>query len=387
MRKVAIIGTSCTKFGELWDISFRQMIVEAGARAIEDAGIDGKQIDAMYVGNMSAGQFISQEHISSLIADHAGLVPIPCTRVEAACASGGLALRQGVIAVASGIHDIVVVGGIEKMTDIMTEQTTETLATAADQEWEAFVGATFPGLYAMMARRHMYEFGTTEDQMAMVAVKNHHNACFNPCAQYQMEITVDDVLKSSPVDSPLKLLDCSPITDGAACLILAPAEKAKQYTDTPILVAGTGQASDTLCLHGRSTLTGLRGTVDASRIAYKMAGVGPQDIGFAEVHDCFTIAEIMAIEDLGFCNKGEGGKATEEGETAIGSRIPINASGGLKGKGHPVGATGIAQAVELVLQLRGEAGKRQVGGTEIGLCQTVGGSGGTVVVHVFKRGD
>jgi acetyl-CoA C-acetyltransferase len=387
MRKVAIIGASSTKFGELWDISFRQMIVEAGARAIEDAGIDGKQIDAMYVGNMSAGQFISQEHISSLIADHAGLVPIPCTRVEAACASGGLALRQGVIAVASGIHDIVVVGGIEKMTDIMTEQTTETLATAADQEWEAFVGATFPGLYAMMARRHMYEFGTTEDQMAMAAVKNHHNACFNPCAQYQMEITVDDVLKSAPVDSPLKLLDCSPITDGAACLILAPAEKARQYTDTPILVAGTGQASDTLCLHGRSTLTGLRGTVDASRIAYKMAGVGPRDIGFAEVHDCFTIAEIMAIEDLGFCNKGEGGKATEEGETAIGGRIPINTSGGLKGKGHPVGATGIAQAVELVLQLRGEAGKRQVGGTEIGLCHNVGGSGGTVVVHVLKRGD
>jgi acetyl-CoA C-acetyltransferase len=387
MRKVAIIGASCTKFGELWDISFRQMIVEAGARAIEDAGIDGKQIDAMYVGNMSAGQFISQEHISSLIADHAGLLPIPCTRVEAACASGGLALRQGVIAVASGIHDIVVVGGIEKMTDIMTEQTTEALATAADQEWEAFVGATFPSLYAMMARRHMYEYGTTEEQMAMVAVKNHHNACFNPCAQYQMEITVDDVLKSAPVDSPLKLLDCSPITDGAACLILAPAEKAKQYTDTPILVAGTGQASDTLCLHGRSTLTGLRGTVDASKIAYKMAGVGPGDIGFAEVHDCFTIAEIMAIEDLGFCNKGEGGKTTEEGETAIGGRIPINTSGGLKGKGHPVGATGIAQAVELVLQLRGEAGKRQVGGTEIGLCHNVGGSGGTVVVHVLRRGD
>jgi acetyl-CoA C-acetyltransferase len=387
MRKVAIIGASSTKFGELWDISFRQMIVEAGARAIEDAGIDGKQIDAMYVGNMSAGQFISQEHISSLIADHAGLVPIPCTRVEAACASGGLALRQGVIAVASGIHDIVVVGGIEKMTDIMTEQTTETLATAADQEWEAFVGATFPGLYAMMARRHMYDFGTTEDQMAMAAVKNHHNACLNPCAQYQMEITVDDVLKSAPVDSPLKLLDCSPITDGAACLILAPAENAKQYTDTPILVEGTGQASDTLCLHGRSTLTGLRGTVDASRIAYKMAGVGPNDIGFAEVHDCFTIAEIMAIEDLGFCKKGEGGKVTEEGETSIGGRIPINTSGGLKGKGHPVGATGIAQAVELVLQLRGEAGKRQVGGTEIGLCHNVGGSGGTVVVHVFKRGD
>jgi len=387
MRKVAIIGVGLTKFGELWDISFRQMIVESGAQAIEDAGIDGKQIDAMYVGNMSAGQFIRQEHIASLIVDHAGLVPIPCTRVEGACASGGLALRQAVIAVASGIHDIVVVGGIEKMTDILTEQTTEALATAADQEWEAFVGATFPGLYALMARRHMYEYGTTEEQMAMVAVKNHRNACFNPCAQYQMEITVEDVLKSALVDSPLKLLDCSPITDGAACLILAPAEKARQYTDTPILVAGTGQASDTLSLHDRPTLTGMRATVDASRIAYKMAGVGPRDIDLAEVHDCFTIAEIMAIEDLGFCNKGEGGKMTEEGETALGSRIPINTSGGLKGKGHPVGATGIAQAVELVLQLRGGAGKRQVGGAEIGLCHNVGGSGGTAVVHVLKRGD
>ena len=233
----------------------------------------------------------------------------------------------------------------------------------------------------------MYEYGTTEEQMAMVAVKNHHNACFNPCAQYQMEITVEDVLKSAPVDSPLKLLDCSPITDGAACLVLAPAEKARQYTDTPVLVAGTGQASDTLSLHDRPMLTGLRATVEAAKTAYKMAGVGPGDIDLAEVHDCFTIAEIMAIEDLGFCNKGEGGKMTEEGETALGSRIPVNTSGGLKGKGHPVGATGIAQAVELVLQLRGGAGKRQVGGAGMGLCHNVGGSGGTAVVHVLKRGD
>jgi acetyl-CoA C-acetyltransferase len=387
MREVAIIGVGLTKFGELWDISFRQMIVEAGARAIEDAGIDGKQIDAMYVGNMSAGQFIRQEHISSLIVDHAGLVPIPCTRVEGACASGGLALRQAAIAVASGIHDIVVAGGIEKMTDTLTGQTTECLATAADQEWEAYVGLTFPGIYALMARRHMHEYGTTEEQMAMVAVKNHHNACFNPCAQYHSELTVDDILKSPLVTHPLKLLDCSPITDGAACLILAPAEKAKRYTDTPILVTGTGQASDTLSLHDRPTLTGLRATTEAARIAYKMSGVKPRDIDLAEVHDCFTIAEIMAIEDLGFCEKGAGGKMTEEGETAIGGKIPINTSGGLKGKGHPVGATGIAQAIELVLQLRGEAGKRQVDGAEIGLCHNIGGSGGTAVVHVFKRGD
>jgi acetyl-CoA C-acetyltransferase len=387
MREVAIIGVGMTKFGELWDLSFRQMIIEAGARALEDANIDGKQIDAMYVGNMSSGQFISQEHTASLIADHAGLVPIPSTRVEGACASGGLALRQAVIAVASGIHDFVVAAGIEKMTDVMSEQATGALATAADQEWEVYAGATFPGLYALMARRHMYEFGTTEEQMAMVAVKNHSNACMNPCAQYHMKITVENVLKSPPVVLPLKLLDCSPITDGAACVVVAPAEKARKMDRVPVLVAGTGQASDTISLHSRQSLTGLRATVEAARMAYKMAGVGPNDIDVAEVHDCFTIAEIMAIEDLGFCKKGEGGKLTEEGQTEIGGRIPVNTSGGLKGKGHPVGATGIAQVVEIVQQLRGEAGKRQVKGAEIGLTHNVGGTGGTAVVHIFKRGD
>jgi acetyl-CoA C-acetyltransferase len=386
MRDVAIIGVGITKFGELWDVSFRQIMMEAGARAIEDAKIDGKQIDAMYVGNMSAGQLIRQEHISALIADHAGLVPIPSTRVEGACASGGLALRQAIIAVASGIHDFVVAAGIEKMTDVLAEQATGALAAAADQEWEVYEGATFPGLYALMARRHMYEFGTTEEQMAMVAVKNHHNACLNPCAQYHTEVTVDSVLKSSPVALPLKLLDCSPITDGAACVIVAPAEKARKFNDIPILIAGTGQASDNISLHSRPSLTSLRAASEAAKKAYKMAGVGPNDIDLAEVHDCFTIAEIMAIEDLDFCKKGEGGKVTQEGETAIGGRIPVNTSGGLKGKGHPVGATGIAQAVEIVQQLRGEAGKRQVNGAEVGLAHNVGGSGGTAVVHIFRRG-
>ena len=387
MREVSIIGVGQTKFGELWDVSFREMMIDAGARAIEDAGIDGKQIDAMYVGNMSSGQFVHQEHIASLIADHSGLVPIPCTRVEGACASGGLAIRQAVIAIASGIHDIVVAAGIEKMTDVLTKQATEALATAADQEWEVYAGASFPGLYALMARRHMHEFGTTEEQMALVAVKNHHNACFNTCAQYQTEITVEDVLKSPPITSPLKQLDCSPISDGAACLILSSAERAREFTDTPILVAGTGQASDTISLHSRLTLTGLGAAVEAARVAYKMAGVKPKEIDLAEVHDCFTIAELMAIEDLGFCKKGEGGKVTEQGETAIGGRIAVNTSGGLKGKGHPIGATGVAQAVEIVQQLRGEAGKRQVDGAEIGLTHNVGGSGGTAVVHILRRGD
>lgn len=387
MRKVAIVGVGLTKFGELWDISFREMMLEAGIRALEDAGIDGKLIDGMYIGNMSAGQFIQQEHAGSLIADHAGLVPVPATRVEAACASGGLALRQAFIAVASGVHDFVVAAGIEKMTDLLTTEVAGALATAADQEWEVYQGATFPSIYALMARRHMYEFGTTEEQMAMVAVKNHENACLNPCAQFHVKITVETVMKSAPVALPLKLFDCAPISDGAACVILAPLEKAKLYADTPVVIEGSGQASDHISLHSRPSLTGLAATVNAARMAYKMAGVEPEDIDIAEVHDCFTIAEIMAIEDLGFCKKGEGGKITEEGITARDGKIPVNVSGGLKGKGHPVGATGIAQAAEIVLQLRGEAGKRQVDGAEIGLAHNAGGSGGTAVVHIFRRGD
>lgn len=387
MREVAIVGIGQTKFGELWDTSFRELMVEAGVRALEDAELDGGKIEAMYIGNMSAGQFIQQEHIASLIADHAGLTPAPCTRVEAACASGGLALRQAFISVASGIHDLVIAAGIEKMTDVLATQATDALATAADQEWEVYVGTTFPGLYALMARRHMHKYGTTEEQMAQVAVKNHRNAQFNPCAQYRKEISVENVLNSQMVTDPLKVLDCSPVTDGAACTVLAPADKAKEYTDTPIKITGLGQASDTLSLHDRQSLTELRSTIVASRTAYKMAGIGAEDMDLAEVHDSFTIAEIMAVEDLGFCKKGEGGKMAEEGETEVNGRIPANASGGLKGKGHPVGATGIAQAVEAVTQLRGESGKRQVEGAERGLIHNVGGSGGTCVVHILERGD
>lgn len=385
MRKVAIIGAATTKFGELWWSSFRELMMEAGLRALEDAGLGREDVQALYLGNMSGGQFIRQEHLSSLIADQAGLAPLPCTRVEAACASGGLALREAMIAVASGLYDIVVAAGIEKMSDVLTEEATGALASASDQEWEAFNGATFPALYALMARRHMHEFGTTEEQMAMVAVKNHNFASKNPCAQYHTKITVRDVLESPVVCSPLKLLDCSPISDGAACVVLAPEDQARKYTDTPILIAGSGHATDSLALHGRKSLVQLDATVEAARQAYRMAGISPSEVQVAEVHDCFTIAEIMAIEDLGFCRKGEGGKMIEEGQTDLGGKVVVNPSGGLKGKGHPVGATGIAQAVEIVLQLRGEAGKRQVEGAQIGLTHNVGGTGGTAVVHVLRR--
>ncbi|UZE91902.1 MAG: thiolase domain-containing protein [Methanosarcinales archaeon] len=387
MRDVAIIGVGCTKFGEMWERSFRDLFVEAGLNALEDAGTRGEDIEALYVGNMSAGKFIDQEHIGALIADYAGLagsLHIPSTRVEAACASGGLALRDGVMAVASGLHDIVIAAGVEKMTDVETGVTIDALASAADREWEGFMGATFPGLYAMMARLHMHKYGTTREQLATVAVKNHHNATMNPKAQYRKEITIDDVINSPLVADPLRVYDCSPITDGAAAVVLAPAELARKLNDTPIYVRASAQASDTITLHDRRDITTLDATVYAAKRAYEMAGISPKDVDVAEVHDCFTIAEICAIEDLGFVQKGDGGPATEEGITALDGEIPINPSGGLKACGHPVGATGIKQAIEIAEQLRGDVRERQVNGAEIGLTHNVGGTGGTAVVHILS---
>ena len=387
MRDVAIIGIGCTHFGEMWERSFRDLFVEAGSDALDDAAIHGEEIDALYVGNMSAGRFIDQEHVGALIVDYAGLagsLHMPSTRVEAACASGGLALRQAFLAVASGHHDIVVAAGVEKMTDVETETTIDALASAADREWEGFMGATFPGLYAMIARLHMHKYGTTQEQLAQVAVKNHHNAAMNPKAQYKNEISTSVVLNSAMIADPLRIYDCSPITDGAAAIVLAPAEVARRFTDTPVYVSASAQASDTIALHDRRDITTLDATVHAARWAYKKAGIGPEDIHLAEVHDCFTIAEICAIEDLGFVKKGEGGPVTEEGMTALDGKIPINPSGGLKACGHPVGATGVKQAVEIISQLRGEAGKRQVAKAEMGLTHNVGGTGGTAIVHILS---
>ena len=386
MRRVAVIGVGMTKFGEHWEKSIRELIVEAGARAIEDAGIHGRDIEAIYGANMSAGRFANQEHIGALIADHMGLVPKPTVRLEAACASGGVAFREGYIAVASGAYDLVVVGGVEKMTDVLTEEAASILGLAGDYEWEVFKGATFPTLYALMARRHMHEYGTTEEQLAMVAVKNHENAVLNPFAQFRKRISVEDVLASPVIASPLKLLDCSPLSDGAAAVVLASEEKVRELKiDTPVWIRASAQASDTLALHDRKDLTTLLATRVAAEQAYKQAKVEPRDIDVAEVHDCFTIAEILAIEDLGFFKKGEGGKAVEEGQTARNAKISVNTSGGLKACGHPVGATGVKQIVELTLQLRGDAGERQVTRAELGLAHNVGGSGATCVVHILSR--
>ncbi|HJJ89694.1 MAG TPA: thiolase domain-containing protein [Methanocorpusculum sp.] len=386
MRNVAVIGAGITKFGERWDTSFRDLCTEAGVAALEDANVAGEQIDTLFVGSMSAGRFIGQEHVGALVADYVGLggeLHVPATRVEAACASGGLAFRQAVAAVASGMSDVVVAAGVEKMTDV--SDATDVLAGAADREWESFAGATFPGLYAMIACDYMNKYGLTREQLAQVSVKNHHHGSRNPFAQFRSEITQSTVMKSTLVASPLRLFDCSPVSDGAAVVIVCPLERAREFTDTPIRVIASAQSGDTIALHDRPDFTTMGATVAAGNSAFKQAKLERKDIDFVEVHDCFTIAELCAIEDLGFVEKGTAGKFTEEGETQIGGKLPVNTSGGLKACGHPVGATGIKQVWEVVQQLRGEAGKRQVDGAEIGMTQNVGGTGATVVSHIFRR--
>ena len=385
MREVAVIGIGATKFGELWDLSFREIGIQAGLAAVYDANLSGEDIDALYVGNMSAGRYIQQEHVAALVADYSGMARdnIPATRVEAAGASGGLALRQGYMAVASGMHDIVVVGGAEKMTDVGDNESNEIQSSAADEQWEVTFGATFPSLHAMIARRHMHDFGTTREQMAQVAVKNHKHGSLNPKAQYQKEISLDTVLKSPLVSDPLGMFDCAPNSDGAAAVVLCAMEKARKYTEIPVKILASGQASDTLALHHRNSIVGFAATRVAADRAFKQARLTARDVNFAEVHDNFTISEILAIEDLGFFPKGEGGKATMDGQTLLGGKIAINTSGGLKARGDPIGATGVAQIVEVVTQLRGQAGKRQVADAKVGLAQNVGGTGATAVVHIL----
>ncbi len=383
MRDVAIIGVGITKFGELWDDSMRDLFVDAALGAIDDAGVD--HIDSMYVGSMSPGLFVGQEHIGPMMAEYLGVAPCPATRVESACASGGVAMRSGFFEVASGASDIVLVGGVEKMNDVGGDEATYALATASDQEWEAFNGVTFPGLYAMMAVAHMHKYGSTVEQMAHVAVKNHANGNLNPVAQFPMKITVDAVLNSVLVADPLHILDCSPVTDGAAAVILCPADKAQSLAKNgAVKILGSGHATDSIAFHSRADLTSLNAVKKSAATAYEISGKTPADIDLCEVHDCFTIAEIIATEDLGFFEKGKGGEAAEKGETARDGSKPINTSGGLKSKGHPVGASGVAQAVEVVRQLRGECGERQVEGAKVGMTQNMGGTGASSVCHILE---
>src|SRR5271168_3122440 len=339
MRPVAVIGIGKTAFGAFPDRDLRSLAVEAGQKAMQDANVSPSQIEAFYLGNFAGPSFVGQNHLAPYIAGALGIIGVPCTRFEAACASSGSAFFHAVSAVGAGLYDLVLVGGVEKMTSQPTPKVTEILAAAGDVGTEGRAGATFPALFAMIARRHMYQYGTTREMLAAVAVKNHANGAKNPQAHMRKVITMEQAMNGKPIADPLTVYDCSLISDGAAAVLIVAAERASEFTDKPVRVLGIAQTSDYLALDEKPDITTLTALKTSSDKAYKMAGVTPQDIQFAEVHDCFTIAEILALEDLGFVKKGEGGPYTLEGRTCMNGERPINTSGGLKAKGHPVGAT------------------------------------------------
>ncbi len=408
-----MVGAGMSQFGAFPGKTTRDLFVEAfqAMRASVDKGLDPSDIEALYIGNFSSELFEGQGHLAPIMADWVGLTPIPATRVEDACASSGVALRQGILAVASGAYDMVLVGGVEKMSALPIAEVTDTLATAGDTLYEIPAGFTFPGFYAAMASAYLNRYDASPSALMRVGIKNHENGALNELAQFNASIpdimaskrlsaekkgrpvpTWDDEMafmqddRANPMIAwPLRLFDCSPVTDGASAVLLVSDEIAHRFTDSPIRIIGSAQASDT-ALHGRASLTSIPAAKRASQSAYAMAGVTPDDIKIAEVHDCFTIAEIIATEDVGFFEAGMGHIAAEEGLTARHGLRPVNTSGGLKSKGHPVGASGTGQAVEIFKQMRGRAGERQVDrDVDLALTHNVGGTGQTAVVHVYER--
>jgi acetyl-CoA C-acetyltransferase len=384
MRPVAVIGIGKTAFGAFADRDLRSLAVEAGKKCIADAHVSPSQIEAFYLGNFAGPSFVGQNHLAPYIAGAMGITGVPATRFEAACASSGSAFFHAVSSVAAGFYDVVLVGGVEKMTSQTTPKVTEILAGAGDMSGEGRAGATFPALFAMIARRHMYEYGTKREHLAAVAVKNHANGAKNPQAHMRKVITMEQALNGKPISDPLTVYDCSLISDGAAAVMIAPLERASEFTAKPVRVLGIAQTSDQVALDQKDDITMFRAVNQAGEKAYKMAGVTPQDIQFAELHDCFTIAEIIATEDLGFVKKGDGGPYALEGRTCLKGERPVNASGGLKSKGHPVGATGVGQICDVVTQIRGEAGEGQIERHSLGLTQNLGGSGATAVVTILS---
>ncbi len=383
--EVAVVGAGKTPFGAFADKDLRALAVEAGEKALADSKCGPDAIQAFYLGNFAGPEFTGQNHLAPYISTALGMPGIPSTRFEAACASGGSALFHAFQAVASGIYEAVMVLGVEKMTCQTTARVTEILSGAGDSRGEVHVGSTFPSLFGMIARRHMHDFGTTREHLSAVAVKNHENGALNPDAQMRKVITLEQAMKARPIADPLNLYDCSLISDGAAAVILCPADRARRFTDKPVSILGIAQASDYVALEQKADITTFPAVQLAARKAYAMAGLGPEEIQFAELHDCFTIAEIVAMEDLGFVRRGGGGFFTAEGGTRRDGAMPINASGGLKSKGHPVGATGIAQICDVVQQLRGQAGERQLKRNAVGLAQNLGGSGASCVVTILGQ--
>lgn len=387
LKNTNVVSAYQTKFGRLDGITLREIFAEAVDGATNNAGIPKKDIQAVFVGTFIPEMLVHQGHTAPLLVDYAGLRGVPATRHEAACASGATALRSAVMAIESGIYDTVLVASAEKMTSVTTNKATEALAAAADDEFESSMGLTFPGVFGIAAVAHMAKYGTTEEDMARAAVKAHKNASTNPLAQFQKEITLEKAMTPRYIAWPLKLFDCSPISDGGAALVLTSNEKAKQYTDLPVKIIGTGQASASMNLCDRNDLTAFEASIAASREAYKMAKLGPKDMDVAVVHDCFTIAEIIASEDIGLFKPGEGAKALRDGVTALDGDMPVNPMGGLKAVGHPVGATGVKQAVVIYRELIGDAGANQVANHDTGIMHNFGGTGATAVVTIFRRSD
>ena len=383
MRPVAVVGAGKTRFGAFPDRDLLSLAVEAGQKCLENGQVSPAQVEAFYLGNFAGPSFAGQNHLAPYVSNALGIHDVPATRIEAACASGGSAFFHAVSAVAAGLYDVVMVAGVEKMTSQPTPRVTEILASAGDCGGEIRAGSTFPSLFAMIARRHMHQYGTTREMLAAVAVKNHANGAKNPLAHMRKTITMQQALAGKPISEPLTVFDCSLISDGAAAVLIAPLDRAAEFTDKPARILGLAQTSDYVALDAKQDITTFRAVREASEKAYKMARVNARDIEFAEVHDCFTIAEIVATEDLGFVAKGEGGPYVLEGRTCLKGDRPVNASGGLKSKGHPVGATGVGQLCDVVLQIRGEAGDLQVDRHSLGLAQNLGGSGATAVVTIL----
>lgn len=383
MRPVVVAGAGKTCFGAFADRDLRSLAVEASTKCLQDAHCTPSQVEAFFLGNFAAPSFVGQNHLAPYVGGALGITGVPATRFEAACASSGVAFFHAVSSVAAGIYDVVLVCGVEKMTSQSTARVAEILAGAGDMTGEMMAGATFPALFAMIARRHMHVYGTTREQMAAVAVKNHLNGSKNPQAHLRKIVTLEQALAGKPVADPLTVYDCSLISDGAAAVLVVAAERASEFTSKPVRVLGISQTSDHVALDQKDDITILQAVKSSAEKAYRMAGLTAAGIEFAEVHDCFTIAEILAMEDLGFVPKGEGGPYVLSGATALDGSRPVNASGGLKSKGHPVGATGVAQICDIVQQIRGEAGSRQLKRNRIGLAQNLGGSGATSVVTIL----
>ena len=389
MRKVAVIGIGNSKFGVRQDVNISELAFEAVRLCLQDAGLDARDIPFVAVGSVGAGAWYEELLPAVVVSEYCGMTGAGLVRCEAACASGSAAFFTAYSAIASGHTDIAMAMGVEKMREIDTPTAMEWIGRAGYYLWEFHnFGVTFPAYYALHANAHMAKYGTTEEDLALVAVKNHKYASMNPIAHLQNRITVEDVLNSMVIASPLKLYDSCPLTDGSSALILASEEKVKElHVDSPVWVAGIGYSSGTANLSKRKSHVGLEAGVLASQRAFKAAGVTVDQVDFADVHDCFTIAEIMAYEDIGFCARGDGAKLLRDGQTEIGGKIPVNMDGGLKAKGHPIGTTGCSMIYELTKQLRGEAEKgRQVPlKNNIGLAHNVGGTGHYCYVTILRR--